>query len=154
MSTHHSTIEKLNLLGAALITAAAAHGLLCLASLPGLIAAPAAGFAAVSLKTAGIIWTLAGVATAGFAGWLASSILNGRSLVRSRKAALITLILPFIGLSGGVTAFALLPIGGLAWYLFRLPEWQAAFADSAVLEAATEPIDFAYEETEREDIAA
>ena len=154
MSTHHSTIEKLNLLGAALITATAAHGLLCLASLPGLIAAPAAGFAAVSLKTAGIAWTLAGVAGAGYAGWLASSIFHGRSLTRSRKAAVTGLLLPLLGVTGGITAFALLPISALAWHLFRLPEWQAFFADSAALEAAAEPVDFGYAEEERQDLAA
>ena len=154
MSTHHSTIEKLNMLGAALITATAAHGLLCLASLPGVINAPAAGFVAIALKCAGIIWSVAGVAAAGYAAWLGYSIINGRSLLRSQKAARLTLLLPLVGLTGGVTAFALLPIGALALYLFRSAEWQAAFADSAVLEAAMEPIEFEYAETERQDLAA
>lgn len=154
MSTHHSTIEKLNMLAAGLITAISAHGLLCLASMPGQISAPAAGFVAVVLKAAAVAWTIAGVAAAGYAGWLASSIINGRSLARSQKAALVTLILPLIGVTGGITAFALLPIGGLAYYLFRAPEWQAAFADTAVLEAAAEPVDFGYMDTEREDLAA
>jgi hypothetical protein len=154
MSTHHSTIEKLNMLGAALITATAAHGLLCLASLPGLSNAPAAGFLAAALKFAGITWSVAGVTAAGYAAWLGYSIINGRSLLRSQKAAQLTLILPLIGLTGGVTAFALLPIGGLAFYLFRSSAWQAAFADTAVLQAAMEPVEFGYAETERQDLAA
>lgn len=154
MSTHHPTIEKLNMLGAALITATTAHGLLCLASLPGLVNAPAAGFAAVALKAVSIAWSFAGIATAGYAAYLASSIFQGRSLARSRKAAILTLILPAVGLAGGITAFALLPIGGIAYFLFRLPTWQYSFADAAVIEAAAEPIQFDYAEEQREDIAA
>lgn len=154
MSTSHSAHEKLNLLGAALITAIAAHGLLCLATLPGLLAAPTAGFLAGALKAAGILWTLVGIAAAGYAAFQGYSIFNGRSLVKARKAAIAALLLPLIGLTGGVTAFALLPIGGAAFFLFRSPAWQAAFADAAALEAAAEPIQMEYEEVEQHDLAA
>ena len=154
MSTHHSTIEKLNLLGAAMITATTAHGLLCLAATPGLLATPTAGFLATALKIAGILWNLAGIAAAGYAAFHCYSIFNGRSLAKSQKAAIATLVLPLIGLTGGVTAFALLPIGAAAFFLFRAPAWQAAFADYAVLEAAAEPLQMEYMDLEQQDLAA
>jgi hypothetical protein len=154
MSTQHPTTEKLNLLGAAMMTATAAHGLFCLATLPGLLNAPTAGFIAMALKLAGVTWTVAGVAAACYVAFQSMAIFNGRSLARARNAAVATLILPLIGLTGGVTAFALLPIGALAYFLFRSADWQSAFADHAVLEAAAEPIELSYLHDEREDLAA
>jgi hypothetical protein len=154
MSTHHPTTEKLNLLGAAMITATAAHGLFCLATLPGLINTPTLGFIATAVKLAGVTWSLAGIAAAGYAAFQSAAVLNGRSLAAARKAAVATLILPLIGLTGGVTAFALLPIGAVAFFLFRSADWQSAFADHAVLEAAAEPIELNYLHEERQDLAA
>ena len=120
--------DKLDMLGAALMTASAGHGLLCIATLPGLIEAPHTGVLGGALKVLGILWTTAGAVAAEYVALRAFSIFKGRDYEKARKAALGALVLPFIGLTGGVTAFALLPIGGAAWWLLRQAEWRAAFA--------------------------
>ena len=138
MDTGNTSIgDKLDMLGAALMTASAGHGLLCIATLPGLIETPHTGILGGALKVLGILWTTAGAVAAGYVTLRAYSIFKGRDYEKAQKAALGALVLPFIGLTGGVTAFALLPIGGAAWWLLRQPDWKAAFAHD-VLEAPSE----------------
>jgi hypothetical protein len=131
-----STTEKLNMLGAALLTASAAHGLLCLATLPGLIEAPHAGLIGGAGKALGILWTIAGVVGGAFVALRSLSVFQGKDFAKARFAAIGTLVLPAVGLTGGVTAFALVPIGAAAWWLLRQPSWQAGFANFGA-----EPID-------------
>lgn len=117
------------MLGAALITASAAHGLLCLATLPGLIDAPSEGFIGGAVKVLGTLWTIAGVLAGGYVALQTLSVFNGKDYAKARLAAIGTLGLPVVGLVGGVTAFALVPIGAAAWWLLRQPSWQAGFAE-------------------------
>lgn len=119
------------MLGAALITGSAAHGLLCLAALPGLMQAPYAGFIGGAGKILGILWTIAGVLGGGFVALQSLSVFKGKDYAKARVAAIGTLVLPIVGLTGGVTAFALVPIGAAAWWLLRQPAWQAGFAQFA-----------------------
>lgn len=141
------------MIGAALMTATGAHALLCLATMPSLLNSPATGFVAIALKTAGIIWNLAGMGAGIYAALQSFAIINARSLAKAQKAAIAALVLPLIGLTGGVTAFALLPIGAVAFFLFKSADWQMAFADFAVLEAAAEPIHMEFDE-QQQDLAA
>ena len=129
MDTGNTPIwEKLDMLGAALMTASVGHGLLCLATLPGLIEAPYSGVLGGAVKVLGIVWTIAGVVAAGYVAVQALSIFKGKNYEKAYRAAIGTLALPFIGLTGGVTAFALVPFGAAAWWLLRQPSWQAGFA--------------------------
>ena len=111
------------------MTASAGHGLLCVATLPGLIGAPTNGVLGGALKVLGIVWTIAGAGAAGYVALQALSIFKGKDYNNAQLAALGALALPFVGLTGGVTAFALIPIGGAAWWLLRQPAWKAAFEE-------------------------
>lgn len=129
MDTGNTSLrDKLDMLGAALMTASAGHGLLCLATLPGLTEAPHDGILGGALKVLGILWTAAGAVAAGYVAIQAFSVMKGRDYEKARIAAYGALVLPFIGLVGGVTAFALIPIGVTAWWFLRDPAWKAAFA--------------------------
>lgn len=133
-----SSVENLRYIAAGLMAAAGAHLLLCVATMPGLMAAPAAGFAGVAFKAAKILWTLAGIAGAAFVGGHAFSVLSARSHAKARVAALGAIVLPLMATNGVITAFALVPVGVLTLVLLRQPQFRAAFADgTAEIETGT-----------------
>ncbi len=119
------------MLGAALITASVGHGLLCLATLPGLTDAPHEGFIGGAGKVLGILWTIAGALAAAYVAMQTLSFFGGKDYAKAKTASLGTLLLPLVGLTGGITAFALVPIGAAGWWLLRKPSWQAGFAEFA-----------------------
>ena len=73
---------------------------------------------------------IAGVLGGGFVALQSLSVFKGKDYGKARMAAIGTLVLPIVGLTGGITAFALVPIGAAAWWLLRQPAWQAGFASS------------------------
>jgi hypothetical protein len=131
MPTGYSTAENLKLLGAAIITGSTAHALLCLATLPGLVGAPYTGFIGGGAKVAGIVWTVAGVLAGIFVALQALAIFRRRDLDQARMAAVGVLVLPSLGLVGGISAFALVPLGVGAYWLLRQPAWYGQFLDFA-----------------------
>lgn len=136
---HPSHAENLRYVAAGLIAAAGAHLLLCVATLPALMAAPAPDFATIAFKAAKVLWTLAGIAGAAFVGGHAFSLLGMRSHAQARLAALGALALPLVATNGAITAFALVPAGVIALVMLRRPEYRSAFPDG--MEAA-EPASF------------
>ena len=123
--------DHLNWLGAGLLTAVGAHGLLCAAALPGLIALPHEGGVAVLTKAALVIWTFVGIPAAAYVGMKIAGIFNGRSYADARLGVFGTMLLPLAGQPGAVTAFALIPAGILALLLLRQ-------ADRPIADAAEE----------------
>ncbi len=127
-------IENLNYAAAGLMTAAGTHLLLCVATLPGLMSAPAAGYGEIAFKSAKVLWTLAGIGGAGFVGCHAAFLLGARSYQKARLAAFGALLLPLIATNGIVTAFALVPAAVVALALLRQPAYRAAFPDGEIAE--------------------
>ncbi len=140
MNTHATPqqIEKLNYLGTGLLAATGAHVVLIALSVSGMLAASSSGFLGILLTALKVTWTAAGFFGAAFVAYNTFFMLNARDYQKARIAAIGALVLPFFGASGIITAFALIPLGGIAFYLFRQPEWKAVFG---VEEAVPAPVE-------------
>ena len=138
MHTPESTrTENLQYVAAGVLTAVVAHALLCIATLPALMASPAIGAVAIGFKAAKVLWTLAGIAAASFVGYQASFFFGARSHAKARLAAIGALILPLIATNGVITAFALLPAGAIAFAILRQPQFRALFPDGEAAESGS-----------------
>jgi hypothetical protein len=128
--------EKLNMLAAGLLTAIAVHVLMCIATLPGIVASSTdASISALALKSARILWQVLGTAGGIFVAVQAVGLVNGNSLRQARVGAIGALALPFLGSIGAVTAFALVPLGLYAVLTLRSSESHTLFRDGHALEA-------------------
>jgi hypothetical protein len=132
-------IEKLNYLATGLLAAAGAHIVLIVLSVSGMLAASSPGFLGILVTVLKVSWTAAGFFGAAYVAYNTFFMLNGRDYHKARIAAIGALVLPLFGASGVITAFALIPLGGIALYLFRQPAWKAVFGiEEAVLTPAGE----------------
>lgn len=146
METTQSGTEKLNMLAAGLITALAVHALFSVAAIPAAIGAPHDTLLLAVGKALRLLWNIAGIGAAAYLAFNAAGMINGRNYNQSRMAGYGALLLPLLGAPGLVTAFALLPLGLLATYLLRQPDWQALFSDRFPAEMAVQEIEEVEEE--------
>jgi len=149
MSTNNGT-EKLNLLATGLMTAQAVHILMNIGALPGIFAKDSEGLTGTLLTGAQAVWTIGGVVAGIFLAIQAAGFFNGASCRHARVAAAGSLALPLLGTAGAVTAFALIPLGLVAWFLLRQPEWQMLFRDGPALQAYETPTSEVSESCEEE----
>ena len=128
--------DKLNMLAAGLITAVAVHVLMCIATLPGIVASTTeVSVTAMLLKGLRILWEVLGTGAGIFVAVQALGLINGNSLRQARIGAFGALALPLLGSCGAVTVFALLPLGLYAILIVRNSENQSLFRDGHVMEA-------------------
>lgn len=130
--------EVIRLVAAGLLAAAAAHMALALAGMPGLLAASSTDVFGIILSAVKISWSAVGFVGGAYVLYNAASMVNATCLNKSRVAAIGALILPFLGLNGIITAFALLPLGAIAVVLLRRAEWKAAFDGEPALHVSME----------------
>ncbi len=128
-TTTPQQLERINLLAAALLTAAGAHLLLSLLGLPSLFTPSNVGITGILIITLKLVWALAAIGASGFVLYTASFMVNARSHAKSNLAARCALVLPFIGFAGLITGAALIPAGAAALFFLRKPLWMAAFDD-------------------------
>lgn len=128
--------EKLNMLAAGLITAIAIHALMCVATLPGIVASTTdVSLGAMTLKGIRILWEVLGTAAGIFVAVQALGFINGNSLRQARIGAFGALVLPLLGSVGAVSAFALIPLGLYAVLTLRNSDNQTLFRDGHAVEA-------------------
>jgi len=120
-------MEIINLVAAGLLAAAGAHMGLSLLSMPGLLASTTTDVFGIVLTYLKITWSAVGFMGGAYVLYNAVSMVNARCFNKARVASVGALVLPFLGLQGIVTAFALLPLGAIAVVLLRRAEWKAAF---------------------------
>lgn len=126
-NTTPQQIEKINYLAAGLLTAAGAHMILSLLGIPGLLASSTPGFLGILLTALKVSWSAAGFLAGAYVAYNAFFMVNARDFQKARVAAIGALVLPLLGMTGIITAFALIPVGALTLVVLRQPEWKAAF---------------------------
>jgi hypothetical protein len=89
------------------------------------------------MKVAMAVWAFASIPAVGFVIMKTTGFFNGRDYAAAKLGALGTVFLPIVGVSGAVTAFALIPAGLIASFLLRQPSWRSVFAEYS---AAGEPL--------------
>jgi hypothetical protein len=129
MNSTSQLTEKINLLAAALLMAAAIHTFLDLLGIPHVLAAARPGVFGIVLTILKLTLAVGGALGGAYVGYNALAMFNARSFGKARMAAMGAVALPFVGLCGMITGFILIPAGAACLFLLRLPDWKAAFAD-------------------------
>lgn len=119
--------DNVNCLAAALIAAAGFHVLFCLLSFPEVLAVDRSGILGLFIKALYIGWYGTGVVGGVAVILCACYLINLRDFQKARVAGYGALLLPVLGGTGAVTAWALLPLGISLVLLLRTQTWRAAF---------------------------
>jgi len=119
--------DNVNCLAAALIAAAGFHVLFCLLAFPELVATESSGTIGLLIKTLRIAWYATGVAGGVALIVCACYLINLSDFKKARIAGYGALLLPLLGGTGAVTAWALVPLGIFLILLLRTEAWRAAF---------------------------
>jgi len=119
--------DNINCIAAALIACAGIHVLLCLLAFPDVLGAEASGFLRLLGKALSIGWYAAGVGGGVALIVCACFLINRRDYPKARMAGYGALLLPLLGGTGVITAWALLPLGMLLVFLLRTEAWREAF---------------------------
>jgi len=155
MDKTDSRLERLNYLAIGLIAAAGVHSLLCLAGVPAALHVPQDGGLAI-LRVLKAFWNVLGVAGGLATAGLAFFMLNARSYHWAQRVPLAAAVLPIFGTVGLATAFALIPLAGLAYMHLRDPRWCSAFMDGPyagwVPPVQEQPVEASAEEAQLEEV--
>jgi hypothetical protein len=120
-------VDKINILAVGLMTAAGIHMALNILSVSAVLASAHAGLLGIAFTALKLSWTVAGFLAGGYVAYNAWFMMGARDFAKARTAAIGSIALPLVGITGLITGFLLVPLGAAAVLLFRLPEWQAAF---------------------------
>lgn len=136
MNTATANRGWINLAAAGLLAASIAHLLFSLGSIPGLMASQQPGFLGIAFAVIRVLWTMVAVLGATFVIYGAIAMLNARSYVKAKNAALGAMVLPLLGANGLLAALVLTPLGAGIWLLLRNEAVKASFGFRGIGEAS------------------